>query len=185
MADGRARAPHLETTPSESDEPSDEEEHDPDNSSHAGDVLTMILHDLNKTDVKKKQNSGTFYDDTSEQMDESAADDREEYVGLEKGDTLRYERREESISVVENTESEKQEEVKDPYIVSWDRPNDPANPKNWSQKKIRTNVGVVSTFTVLTYVKRFSAGMPFCQLLTMVIGAVSARTVNRRPTEGS
>lgn len=39
----------------------------------------------------------------------------------------------------------------DPNIVTWDGPEDPANPMNWSKKKKVLNVATVSMVTFLTY----------------------------------
>jgi hypothetical protein len=40
----------------------------------------------------------------------------------------------------------------DPNIVTWDGPDDPANPMNWTTKKKVTAVGIVSFITFLSYV---------------------------------
>lgn len=39
----------------------------------------------------------------------------------------------------------------DPNIVSWDGPDDPANPINWSEKRKWSNIAVISSITFLTY----------------------------------
>lgn len=167
MASARTQFPHLAATPSESAEATDEEDHDPDsssdeeehdtnNSSHAGVVLMMILRDLNKYDVKNKLHSGTsFYDDTSEKVDQSVGDESvghkgEEYVHLEKEEELGFGKREESISMVENTDSARQVEGRGHNSVSWDRPDDSTRLENRSQRKMGTSVDVVSAVTFLT-----------------------------------
>lgn len=38
----------------------------------------------------------------------------------------------------------------DPNIVSWDGPDDPANPMNWEMRKKWTNVAVLSILTIIT-----------------------------------
>ena len=39
---------------------------------------------------------------------------------------------------------------KDPNIVDWDGPDDPANPMNWPSAKKLTAIGIVSLITVLS-----------------------------------
>jgi hypothetical protein len=38
----------------------------------------------------------------------------------------------------------------DPNIVSWDGPDDPANPMNWTMRKKWSNVAVLSVLTIIT-----------------------------------
>jgi multidrug resistance protein len=45
------------------------------------------------------------------------------------------------------TSPESKDEVPDPNTVWWDGPNDPANPRNWSNTKKYTNVALVSTMS--------------------------------------
>jgi len=40
----------------------------------------------------------------------------------------------------------------DPNIVTWDGPNDPANPMNWTTRKKVAAVGIVSFITLLSLV---------------------------------
>jgi len=60
--------------------------------------------------------------------------------------------------------AEKREEVEetDPNIVDWDGPDDPENPKNWTDKKKWTNVAVLSILTVITPLgsSMFAPGIP-------------------------
>ncbi len=42
------------------------------------------------------------------------------------------------------------EEDGDPNIVSWDGPDDPANPMNWTMRKKWSNVAVLSILTIIT-----------------------------------
>lgn len=39
---------------------------------------------------------------------------------------------------------------RDPNVVDWDGPDDPANPMNWSSRKKFTALGLVSLITVLS-----------------------------------
>lgn len=52
-------------------------------------------------------------------------------------------------------ESPPSEEAADPNIVSWDGPNDPDNPVNWSSGLKWSNVALVSAITFLTFVRLF------------------------------
>lgn len=52
-------------------------------------------------------------------------------------------------------ESPPSEEAADPNIVSWDGPNDPDNPLNWSSGLKWSNVALVSAITFLTFVRLF------------------------------
>ncbi|KEF57997.1 uncharacterized protein A1O9_05920 [Exophiala aquamarina CBS 119918] len=47
-------------------------------------------------------------------------------------------------------EAEKVDELRDPNIVDWDGPDDPANPLNWSATRKATMIGVVSFITFLS-----------------------------------
>lgn len=40
--------------------------------------------------------------------------------------------------------------IKDPNLVTWDSPDDPANPKNWSMRRKWAAVGIVSCFTLVS-----------------------------------
>lgn len=42
-------------------------------------------------------------------------------------------------------------ELVDPNVVSWDGPDDPSNPVNWSEKLKWSNIAVISAITFLTY----------------------------------
>jgi multidrug resistance protein len=64
-----------------------------------------------------------------------------------------------------NVKTEKLAEVEeetDPNVVSWDGPDDPQNPKNWTDKKKWTNVAVLSVLTVVTPLgsSMFAPGIP-------------------------
>lgn len=41
-------------------------------------------------------------------------------------------------------------EEKDPNVVTWDGPDDPMNPKNWTMRKKWINIGVLSFSTFVT-----------------------------------
>ena len=41
-------------------------------------------------------------------------------------------------------------ESKDPNVVSWDGPDDPTNPMNWTMRKKWSNVAVLSILTIIT-----------------------------------
>jgi hypothetical protein len=43
-----------------------------------------------------------------------------------------------------------EEEDGDPNTVSWDGPDDPANPMNWTMRKKWGNVAVLSILTIIT-----------------------------------
>lgn len=47
------------------------------------------------------------------------------------------------------------EEAADPNIVSWDGPNDPDNPVNWSSGLKWSNIALVSAITFVTFVRLF------------------------------
>jgi hypothetical protein len=48
-------------------------------------------------------------------------------------------------------DSEKrEEEERDPNIVTWDGPDDPTNPMNWTMRKKWGNVAVLSILTIIT-----------------------------------
>jgi hypothetical protein len=54
----------------------------------------------------------------------------------------------------EDSSGEKQgkedEEAMDPNIVSWDGPDDPTNPMNWTMRKKWSNIAVLSVLTIIT-----------------------------------
>ncbi len=43
-----------------------------------------------------------------------------------------------------------EKETRDPNIVDWDGPDDPANPMNWSSRKKVAAIGIVSLITMLS-----------------------------------
>lgn len=47
------------------------------------------------------------------------------------------------------------EEADDPNIVSWDGPDDPDNPLNWSSGLKWSNIALVSAITFVTFVRLF------------------------------
>jgi multidrug resistance protein len=63
-----------------------------------------------------------------------------------------------------NVTTEKREEAEetDPNVVSWDGPDDPQNPKNWTDKKKWTNVAILSILTIITPLgsSMFAPGIP-------------------------
>lgn len=46
--------------------------------------------------------------------------------------------------------STKEEAPRDPNVVGWDGPDDPANPMNWSSRKKFGAIGIVSLITMLS-----------------------------------
>ncbi len=49
-------------------------------------------------------------------------------------------------------EGEGEDEIVDPNVVTWDGPDDPANPRNWSQRRKMLNVSLVSLSVLYSYV---------------------------------
>lgn len=49
------------------------------------------------------------------------------------------------------------EEADDPNIVSWDGPDDPDNPLNWSSGLKWSNIALVSAITFVTFVRLFQS----------------------------
>lgn len=41
-------------------------------------------------------------------------------------------------------------EDQDPNVVTWDGPDDPANPMNWTMRKKWSNIAVLSVLTIIT-----------------------------------
>lgn len=57
----------------------------------------------------------------------------------------------ENSNSVPSTEDNKiPHEPKDPNVVDWDGPDDPANPLNWTGKKKWTNGALLATMTLIT-----------------------------------
>ncbi|KAK4126996.1 MFS general substrate transporter [Parathielavia appendiculata] len=56
----------------------------------------------------------------------------------------------------------REEEGSDPNIVSWDGPDDPTNPMNWTMRKKWSNIAVLSVLTVITPLgsSMFAPGIP-------------------------
>ncbi|KAK1754267.1 major facilitator superfamily domain-containing protein [Echria macrotheca] len=59
-------------------------------------------------------------------------------------------------------ERSEDEQPQDPNIVTWDGPNDPENPENWTDKKKWTSIAVLSIMTVVTPLgsSMFAPGIP-------------------------
>ena len=72
--------------------------------------------------------------------------DPEKQVDLEGG----AERRSSTIKGAAEAEAQPAEPV-DPNIVTWDGPDDPANPINWTEKLKWTNIAIIASITFLTY----------------------------------
>lgn len=53
---------------------------------------------------------------------------------------------------VDDTDLSKPIELKDPNVVDWDGPDDPANPLNWPASHKNIHVAIVSIFTLTAYV---------------------------------
>lgn len=47
-------------------------------------------------------------------------------------------------------EKKGEEEERDPNLVTWDGPDDPENPMNWTMRKKWFNVAVLSILTIIT-----------------------------------
>lgn len=60
--------------------------------------------------------------------------DLEKAQGKEKGDVI----------------DEEEDGERDPNVVTWDGPNDPQNPMNWTMKKKWMNIAVLSILTLVT-----------------------------------
>ena len=67
----------------------------------------------------------------------ASTSDLEKGMGKEKGDII-------------SEEDEQDERERDPNVVTWDGPNDPLNPMNWTMKKKWTNIAVLSILTLVT-----------------------------------
>ncbi|KAF2092867.1 MFS general substrate transporter [Rhizodiscina lignyota] len=73
--------------------------------------------------------------------------------GESQNDDRSYQDDLEKQSVHDNAPSDTvvgEQPIKDPNIVDWDGPDDPANPMNWSLKKKVTAIGIVSILTFLS-----------------------------------
>lgn len=94
-------------------------------------------------------------------LTEKAADRSE--VDLEKGNNYEPNSDFETATIVPEPRSEtgtrdgapageksSEEEDKDPNIVTWDGPDDPMNPMNWTMKKKWSNIAVLSILTIIT-----------------------------------
>jgi len=46
--------------------------------------------------------------------------------------------------------TEEEEGERDPNIVTWDGPDDPTNPMNWTMRKKWSNIAVLSILTIIT-----------------------------------
>ncbi|KAJ5710316.1 hypothetical protein N7488_004472 [Penicillium malachiteum] len=90
-------------------------------------------HDLDRSEFAFK--------DTTEKENGTAENlSNERDIGLEKG-----------RQPPEKSEAEEPNaEQKDPKLVTWDGPDDPENPKNWSKKKKWITMGVVAMFSLLS-----------------------------------
>ena len=54
-----------------------------------------------------------------------------------------------SFSASNSDQEQKSDETFDPNIVDWDGPNDPSNPINWPQWKVKTHIFLVSAITFI------------------------------------
>jgi hypothetical protein len=56
----------------------------------------------------------------------------------------------ENSNSVPSQEIKAENDAKDPNIVDWDGPDDPASPLNWTGKKKWTNGALLATMTLIT-----------------------------------
>ncbi|KAI9725592.1 MAG: hypothetical protein M1828_003080 [Chrysothrix sp. TS-e1954] len=89
-------------------------------------LSTSISHP--STGSKREMNEKEELDSTSDQADQPQRD----------------------VEAPPPTDVQKEAEVTDPNLVSWDGPDDPENPKNWSLKRKWIALLVVSTFTFMS-----------------------------------
>lgn len=62
---------------------------------------------------------------------------------------------EQNFPAVKTAVESPSQEADDPNIVSWDGPNDPDNPLNWSSGLKWSNIALVSAITFVTFVRFF------------------------------
>ena len=89
--------------------------------------------------------------------------------------------RERPSTVKEVAEAQPAAEAVDPNIVSWDGPDDPANPLNWSEKLKWSNIAVISSITLLTYGISNPFALSFAKLSSILQAPRILHVRTRRP----
>jgi hypothetical protein len=62
-----------------------------------------------------------------------------------------------------------EQDDRDPDVVDWDGPNDPANPMNWPDSKKWFNIAILSILTLITYVSPKSIARKRCLTFFLVL----------------
>ncbi|KAF2131832.1 MFS general substrate transporter [Dothidotthia symphoricarpi CBS 119687] len=102
---------------------------------------------LHKTETERRGvESETSDDDVDEKTEEATHGEETTYEEIRGG--IPYEHDVEAGPKLERKKSAKS--VKDPNLISWDSPDDPANPKNWSMKRKWAATLIVSCFTLVS-----------------------------------
>ncbi|KAJ4373830.1 hypothetical protein N0V83_002569 [Neocucurbitaria cava] len=114
---------------------------------------------IHKTETERRGTESSSSDDddslhdvdekkeTSEGKDEAALDDERTYEEIRGGIPYEHDVEAKPPSLKKKTSSKS---VKDPNLVTWDSPDDPANPKNWSMKRKWAATFIVSSFTLVS-----------------------------------
>ncbi|ORY00463.1 putative MFS multidrug transporter [Clohesyomyces aquaticus] len=111
---------------------------------------------LHKTETKRRRqdSSSSSEEDTESTFDDENEKADEEHV--EQGTTVEEIRGgipvEHDVEVGQITLEKKKSSwsVRDPNLVTWDSPDDPANPKNWSMNRKWAATFIVSSFTLVS-----------------------------------
>lgn len=99
------------------------------------------------SDSESDSSDGTAAEETEKQVDTSEEHEGDIVQGIRGG--IPYERDvERTAPALEKTKSSKS--VKDPNLVTWDGPDDKANPKNWSLRRKWAATLIVSCFTLVS-----------------------------------
>lgn len=119
------------------------EAHDADIPTNKGAEHPNLPAEGTTTDVEKKDK-----DDRLSSASTSSHDVVNDEKDVEKGPT--------------ETATEEAEEPRDPNIVDWEGPDDPANPYNWPAKKKWANIAILSLLTLLIPLasSMFAPGVP-------------------------
>jgi hypothetical protein len=117
------------------------EGHDADVPSNAGRIELPIAEDMEKSAASSPTTVGSTHSDFEKDVEKNAMSRRDSNAssGVE-------------FAAAKEQSSEKagEEESDDPNIVSWDGPDDPTNPMNWSTGRKWGAMAVVSGVTFLT-----------------------------------
>ncbi|KAJ4983434.1 major facilitator superfamily transporter [Stagonosporopsis vannaccii] len=117
-----------------------------------------VKHDtssLHKTETQRRDVASSLSDDDSST---SSAKEKENQDAAEHAVETTYEEIRGGIPYEHDVEAAKPElekkksnrSIKDPNLVTWDSPDDPANPKNWSIKRKWAATLIVSCFTLVS-----------------------------------